>query len=118
LPTPTCWRRRQAGTAASIGLYYACFYAVSALLLRHGLSSSKHTGVLGLFNRELVRTGRVSAELGALYNTLFRSRQSGDYEDRVSFEPAQVQAWRPQAQAFVAAIERLLAAPPDGALAL
>jgi uncharacterized protein (UPF0332 family) len=26
-------------------LYYACFYAVSALLVRHGLSSSKHAGV-------------------------------------------------------------------------
>jgi len=26
-------------------LYYACFYAVSALLVRDGLSSSKHAGV-------------------------------------------------------------------------
>ena len=32
-------------------LYYACFYAVTALLLRKGLGSSKHSGTLGLFNR-------------------------------------------------------------------
>lgn len=32
-------------------LYYACFYAVSALLIRDGLSSSKHAGIRGLFNR-------------------------------------------------------------------
>jgi uncharacterized protein (UPF0332 family) len=32
-------------------LYYACFYAVSALLIQHGLSSSKHAGIRGLFNR-------------------------------------------------------------------
>ena len=32
-------------------LYYACFYAVSALLVRDGLSSSKHAGVRSLFNQ-------------------------------------------------------------------
>jgi len=31
-------------------LYYACFYAVSALLIQNDLSSSKHTGVRSLFN--------------------------------------------------------------------
>jgi len=29
-------------------LYYACFYAVTALLLRHDLSAGKHAGVRGL----------------------------------------------------------------------
>ena len=37
-------------------LYYACFYAVSALLLTDGLSSSKHTGVRSLFNRYYVNS--------------------------------------------------------------
>ncbi len=31
-------------------LYYACFYAVSALLLTSGLSSAKHSGVRSLFH--------------------------------------------------------------------
>ena len=33
-------------------LYYSCFYAVSALLVRDGLSSSRHTGVRSLLNRK------------------------------------------------------------------
>lgn len=41
-------------------LYYACFYAVTALLLRHDLSAGKHTGVRSLFNRHFVRTGVMS----------------------------------------------------------
>lgn len=45
-------------------LYYACFYAVSALLLNEGLSSSKHSGIRSLFNQHWVKTGRVSKELG------------------------------------------------------
>jgi uncharacterized protein (UPF0332 family) len=30
-------------------LYYACFYAVSGLLLAEGLSSAKHSGTMALF---------------------------------------------------------------------
>lgn len=44
-------------------LYYACFYAVSGLLLQQGLSSSKHTGIRGLFNLNFVRTGRFPKSL-------------------------------------------------------
>ncbi|MFO7817784.1 MAG: HEPN domain-containing protein [Desulfovibrionales bacterium] len=45
-------------------LYYACFYAVSALLLRDGLSSSKHAGIRGLFNKNYVKTGKVPEKSG------------------------------------------------------
>ena len=34
-------------------LYYACFYAVSALLLKHGHSSHTHGGTKGLFGQYL-----------------------------------------------------------------
>jgi uncharacterized protein (UPF0332 family) len=40
-------------------LYYACFYAVSALLIMDGLSSSKHAGVRSLFNKQYVKTGKI-----------------------------------------------------------
>jgi len=66
-------------------LYYACFHAVSALLVRDGLSSSKHAGIRGLFNRNYVKTGRISKHLGRIYNDLFERRQEGDYIDFVSF---------------------------------
>jgi uncharacterized protein (UPF0332 family) len=45
-------------------LYYACFYAVSALLLQHNLSAAKHAGVRSLFNRHFVRPGAIAAALG------------------------------------------------------
>lgn len=40
-------------------IYYALFYAVTALLLTKGLSSSKHGGVMALFNEHFVKTGKV-----------------------------------------------------------
>jgi uncharacterized protein (UPF0332 family) len=82
-------------------LYYACFYAVSGLLLQQGLSSSKHTGIRGLFNLNFVRTGRFPKSLARTYNDLFTHRQEGDYIDFVEFEELQVREWLGQAEAFV-----------------
>ena len=36
-------------------LYYACFYAVSALMLMKGLSSAKHSGIRSLFHQKFVK---------------------------------------------------------------
>ncbi|HEX9733847.1 MAG TPA: HEPN domain-containing protein [Thermoanaerobaculia bacterium] len=88
-------------------LYYACFYAVSALLLSRGLSSSKHTGVRSLFNSNFVKTEEVSRELGAVYNDLFENRQKSDYMDFVRFDEDQVRPWIVDAQLFVATIGAL-----------
>ena len=82
-------------------LYYACFYAVSALLTQEGLSSSRHTGVRSLFNQHFVRTGKIGKGVAQIFNDLFERRQEGDYVDFVRFQESQVRAWRPQAEAFV-----------------
>ncbi len=89
-------------------LYYSCFYAVSALLARDGFSSSKHTGVRSLFNRNDVRTGVVPRDLARLYNDLFERRQESDYTDFVRFQGDQVRPWIPQTEAFIAHIGSLL----------
>lgn len=89
-------------------LYYSCFYAVSALLARDGLSSSRHTGVRSLLNRHYVRTGKVPRELARVYNDLFERRQEGDYTDFVRFQAGQVRPWIPQTEAFMAYMKALL----------
>jgi len=55
-------------------LYYACFYAVSALLLRKGMSTSKHGYLRSLLHREFVREGFIPKELGKHFDLLFDSR--------------------------------------------
>ncbi len=82
-------------------LYYACFYAVSALLLNEGLSSSKHSGIRSLFVQRWVKTGRVSKELGQFYRQIFDYRQRSDYMDFVSYEKEQVLSLIEESKAFV-----------------
>jgi uncharacterized protein (UPF0332 family) len=89
-------------------LYYAGFYAVSALLAREDLSSSKHAGVRSLFNLYFVRTGRIAKDKARVFNDLFERRQEGDYVDFVQFDESQVRAWLPDAEAFVATVSDVL----------
>lgn len=82
-------------------LYYACFYAVSALLAALGLSSSKHTGMRSLFNQHFVKTGKVPKDLTQIYNDLFERGLEGDYIDFVNFKQYQVLPLIPKAEALV-----------------
>ena len=87
-------------------LYYACYYAVSALLATKGLASSKHTGIKALFNQHFVKTGLVPKENGRLYNRLFDARKEGDYVDFVVFERDDVEPWIPQVKDFIEIISQ------------
>jgi uncharacterized protein len=96
-------------TAAVNRLYYACFYAASALLLRHGFTSRKHSGIQGIFNREFVRTGAVPANLGRFYTEIFTRRLQGDYADFVRFEEIEVRQWSVASRELVTHIQQLVA---------
>lgn len=62
-------------------IYYACFYAVSVLLFSEGHSSSKHSGIMSLFDRLWIKPKRLPSNMGIFYHRMFEYRQKGDYED-------------------------------------
>jgi uncharacterized protein (UPF0332 family) len=93
--------RAQGWTGAVNRLYYACFYAVNALLYTENLRSAKHSGVAGLFNKHFVHSGVVSKEAGKTYKTLFRRRMQFDYEDILRADKEDVLLWLEEASAFV-----------------
>ena len=89
-------------------LYYSCFYAVLALLEKHGFASSKHSGVKSFFNQNFVKTGKISKEQGKLYNNLFDARQEGDYIDFVYFDADTMEPWFPKVKDFITTIINLI----------
>ena len=89
-------------------LYYACFYSVSGLLLTEGLSSAKHSGTMALFERHWIKTEKVPKELGLLYRRLFNRRQKGDYNDLVTFLPADIETWIGEVKTLVATISDVI----------
>ena len=87
-------------------MYYACFYAVNALLLRDGLSSSKHSGVRSLFNRNYIKPGFITDDAGVLFNTLYDIRQTSDYEDLFIIDSEKVNSLMPRLKLFLQEIEQ------------
>ncbi|MGA2915769.1 MAG: HEPN domain-containing protein [Sedimentisphaerales bacterium] len=67
-------------------LYYACFYAITALLLSKDLSSSKHSGVMSLFNKHFIKPGIIPVAMGKFYSGIFDNRMESDYGSWDEFE--------------------------------
>lgn len=89
-------------------VYYACFYSVTALLLNKGMSSSKHSGVMSLFNRNFVKPGLIQVEYGKFYARMFDTRLESDYGDIVEIEYADIAEDIKTAEQFVQKIIELV----------
>ena len=89
-------------------LYYACYYAVSALLIKHGIQANTHAGVRRMFGLHFVKPGAANKELGKFYSNLFDKRQTGDYEDFLDHTQEDVEALVQPAQQLILEMEALI----------
>lgn len=94
--------------AAVNRLYYACFYAVQALLLKHHITATTHSGVKSMLGLHFVTKGIISTDHGKTFNTLFEKRHSSDYEAFAYCDKDLVDSLTPLAEAFIARIKELL----------
>ena len=89
-------------------MYYACFYAVNALLMKHNIEVSSHAGVRQKFGQHFVRTGKVNRELAKYYTELFEKRHKGDYNDFFDYDEQTVLKLYPLSKIFIETIENIL----------
>lgn len=94
--------------AAVNRMYYACYYAVIALLLKYEISAQTHGGVRSMLGLHFVSKGIVSKEDGKTFNDLFEKRHSGDYDDFVICDQEMVDNLLPKAKHFIDVISQLL----------
>lgn len=52
-------------------MYYSCFYAVGALLLKNNIEVNSHAGARQKFGQVFVKTGRFDRKLAKHYTGLF-----------------------------------------------
>ncbi|MDM8515337.1 HEPN domain-containing protein [Desulfobacterales bacterium HSG16] len=88
--------------------YYACFYAFSAVLWNEGKVFKKHSAVRGALHRDFVKNSRLNAKWGRFYDIIFDSRQRGDYQPLVEFEPEQVERFIENSKGFVEQMRKLI----------
>jgi uncharacterized protein (UPF0332 family) len=71
-------------------LYYACFYAVSALLLQNDIQTKTHAGARKIFGLHFVDKDIIPGETGRFYTKLFDLRHDGDYQDYIDYDLEEV----------------------------
>ena len=101
---------KQDGDPASIvnRAYYAMFYAALALLVTIGQESSKHQGVLALFDQHFIKPKILPKEMGKFLHHAFDTRQVGDYEEEAELTKEQANQVLKSAIQFIDSIEERL----------
>lgn len=66
-------------------IYYSCYYAVSALLLTKEITPSTHKGTRQMFGLHFIQTNLIEKKFAKFYSDIFDRRQSGDYDDFITF---------------------------------
>jgi len=94
-------------------LYYACYYCVSALLLKNNIEAQTHAGCRTQFGLHFVKTGLVSIEQGRLYVDLMDWRQKGDYGDMYDFSRESVEYLFEPVAEFLNATRALIEKMPE-----
>ncbi|GAP72458.1 hypothetical protein SAMD00024442_32_29 [Candidatus Symbiothrix dinenymphae] len=97
--------------AAINRMYYACYYAVSALLIKNGIQAQTHAGVRQMLGLHFVKTNLLSSKNNAFYSDLFAKRHSGDYDVYIYFDKDVTVGLYPQSIEFITAIEKLIKDP-------
>ena len=89
-------------------LYYACYYAVIALLIDRKIETLTHTGTRQMFGLRFIKNGLIEKDIGKFYSRIFDLRQTGDYEDFIDFSMEQVIELLEPAEKFISHIESIL----------
>lgn len=92
-------------------LYYACYYAATALLIANRYEANSHKGVKVMLGLHFIRTGYLEIEYGNIYQQLFNNRMAGDYEDFIYCDNDLFNELYPKAEAFVTRITNLIHNP-------
>ena len=89
-------------------LYYACYYAAVALLIKNGITAHTHSGVINQFGLHFVSKGLIDNEEGKFFKQLFNLRQSGDYDDWFYIDEEDILPLVELAENFITEIEKLI----------
>ena len=88
--------------------YYACYYAVSALLAHIKVYPKSHSGLQQMFSLHFVKSNIFSNADSEFYQKLMDMRQDADYEDFVDYDEADVITLTQPARAFIDKVGAIL----------
>lgn len=98
----------KAWSMAANRIYYSCFHAVTALLVKDGHEVGTHLGAKVNFGKFYVKSGLASPEQGRLFSQLASLREKADYDCLFTAQEDSIMQYYPEAKAFIEHIRQLL----------
>ena len=95
-------------TNAANRSYYAFFHAARAVLALEAKDFKKHSGVIGYFQKEYVKTGIFEIQMGKNLQGAFHLRTKSDYQDFYVISKEKVTDQVDNAKTFVEAVKSYL----------
>ena len=90
--------------------YYVMFYAILALFIADKTDhrTSKHAGIISLFDRMIVHPGKLGLEYSRMLHRLFDARQESDYKEFTQFTTVEAADCIRMAEEFLMAVKGLI----------
>lgn len=82
-------------------LYYALYYAATALLINDGHITRTHSGMISLVSFHYVQNGKLSKDEGKLLKRIFDLRQESDYDDFIDADETDITTYLPMVSTLV-----------------
>lgn len=89
-------------------LYYACYYAVAALMIKNHIVAQTHAGIKSMLSLHFVRPGKINIQLAKDFFRLFDLRHNNDYDDFTFCDEDTIKDLRPKSEIFITAIENII----------
>lgn len=89
-------------------MYYSAFHAVNALFINDEIQSARHKASLALFSLHYIKTGKLPADYGRLYNNLQTLREKSDYNCFYQVTEQDIADSVEQVKHFIDDIEKLI----------
>ncbi|MCC8113301.1 MAG: HEPN domain-containing protein [Bacteroidales bacterium] len=89
-------------------MYYAVYYACSALLIKNAIAANSHSGVMVMMDKHFVKEGKLPVEMGKLMRKVFTIRQESDYDDFIDMDKEDLAPLLTPVTELIARIESLI----------
>ena len=89
-------------------IYYGMFYSLLALGLKDQYESSKHSQLIGWFNKNYIHTNLIDVKYGKMINKSFTLRNESDYEPFIEYEEQEVKELYDKMKEFIKTIHEIL----------
>lgn len=89
-------------------MYYACFQAISALLVHDEIVAKSHKGLKAKFGERYVKQGSVDLRHNTTLAKLFKLRLQADYDADADFDLEDAQALLMPTKELIAAVKQLI----------